>query len=206
MTRSTGRSGRRTWRRLGGISVAVLIEQMRLARAFLTATRAQLESCQANEHATQPRPHRAYPRLTRITKTSGNGGVESERTGQSSSGLDEGRSWYHLKHCKWVLGSTSTMSLRPTDGCRSAGAAVLRLMVRRGFTSRTNDNWSVRCNGLMRSRYAMESTARRVGLTTDGPEIGTRMATGAAPVVLKMKASVISPAEQLAPPWRDRRL
>jgi hypothetical protein len=58
---------------------------------------------------------------------------------------------------------------------------------------------------LMRSRYAMESTARGADLTTDGP-VGTRMAAGAAPVVLKMKASVISPAEQLAPPWRDRRL
>jgi hypothetical protein len=34
----------------------------------------------------------------------------------------------------------------------SAGAAVLRLMVRRGFTPRTNDNWGARCNGLMRSR------------------------------------------------------
>jgi hypothetical protein len=32
--------------------------------------------------------------------------------------------------------------------CRRCGA----LMVRRGFTSRTNDNWSARCNGLMRSR------------------------------------------------------
>jgi hypothetical protein len=47
----------------------------------------------------------------------------------------------------------------------------------------------------------MESTARRVGLTPDGPAIGTRTAAGAAPVVLKMnfsKASVISHAEQLA--------
>ena len=79
-------------------------------------------------------------------------GVDSEPTGQSPSGLEVGRSWYHLKRCKWVLGSTSTMSLRPTDGCPSAGAAVLGLMVRRGFTSRTRDNWSVRCDGLMRSR------------------------------------------------------
>jgi acetyl-CoA carboxylase alpha subunit len=47
----------------------------------------------------------------------------------------------------------------------------------------------------------VESTARRVGSTTDGPEIGTRIAAGAAPVVHKMnysKTSVISPAEQLA--------
>jgi hypothetical protein len=79
-------------------------------------------------------------------------GVDSEPTGQSPSGLEVGRSWNHLKRCKWVLGSTSTMSLRPTDGCPSAGAAVLGLMVRRGFTSRTKDNWSVRCDGLMRSR------------------------------------------------------
>ncbi len=96
--------------------------------------------------------HPTYARLPRVTRTSGNGGVDSERTGQSSSDLDEERSWYHLKRSNWVLGSTSTMPRRPTDGCRSAGAAVLGLMVRRGFTSRTNDNWSVRCNGLMHSR------------------------------------------------------
>jgi hypothetical protein len=96
--------------------------------------------------------HPTYARLPRITRTSGNGGVDSERTGQSSSGLDEGRSWYHLKHCNWVLGLTSTMPRRPTDGCRSAGAAVLSLMVRRGLTPRTSDNWNARCNGLMHSR------------------------------------------------------
>ena len=39
----------------------------------------------------------------------------------------------------------------------------------------------------------MESTALRVGSTTDGPE----MVTEAESVVLKMKASVISHAEQL---------
>ena len=93
--------------------------------------------------------------------------TSGERTGQSSSGLDEGRSWYHLKHCNWVLGSTSTMPRRPTDGCPSAGAAVLRLMDRGGVTSRTNDNWNARCNGLMRSREAVESTARGVGVTPD---------------------------------------
>jgi hypothetical protein len=90
--------------------------------------------------------------VTSNHENEGNGGVESERTGQSSSGLDERRSWYHLKRCKWVLGSTSTMPRRPTDGCQSAGAAALRLMVRKGFTSRTNDNWNVSCDGLMHSR------------------------------------------------------
>jgi hypothetical protein len=65
-------------------------------------------------------------------------------TGQSSSGLGRGRSWYHQKCCKWVLGSTATIRPRPTDGCPSAGAAALKLTVRRGFTYRTNDNWSVR--------------------------------------------------------------
>jgi len=47
----------------------------------------------------------------------------------------------------------------------------------------------------------VESNARRIGFTTDGPEIGTRSAAGAAPVALKMnysKASVLSHAEQLA--------
>ena len=102
--------------------------------------------------AIQPRPHRAYPRLPRITRLSSNGFVDGEWTWHSSTGLEVGRSWYHLKRCKWVLGSTSTIFRRPTDGCQSAGAAALRLMVRRGFTSRTRDNWSVRCDGLMRSR------------------------------------------------------
>ena len=90
--------------------------------------------------------------IPRITRTSGNGSVDSERTGQSSSGLDEERSWYHLKRSNWVLGLTSTMPRRPTDGCPSAGVAVLGLMVRRGFTPPTNDNWSAHCNGLMHSR------------------------------------------------------
>jgi hypothetical protein len=40
----------------------------------------------------------------------------------------------------------------------------------------------------------VESNARRVGSTTDGPE----MVAGPASVVLEMKASVISHAEQLA--------
>jgi len=44
----------------------------------------------------------------------------------------------------------------------------------------------------------VESVARRVGLTTDDQEIGTRTAAGAVPVVLKMRASVLSHAEQLA--------
>ena len=42
---------------------------------------------------------------------------------------------------------------------------------------------------------------RRVGLTTDGPEVGTRMAAGAPVVVFKInysKASVLSQAAQLA--------
>jgi hypothetical protein len=97
--------------------------------------------------------------------------TSGERTRQSSSGQDEGKSWYHLKHCNWVLGSTSTMPRRPTDGCPSAGAAVLRHMVRKGVTSRTNDNWNARCNGLLRSREVVESTARGVSVTPDPPAL-----------------------------------
>jgi hypothetical protein len=146
VTRSIGRSDRRTWRRLGGISVAVLIEQMRLARVFLPRERSW---SLAKPTSTLDTPNQAS---TRYLESRERVATSGERTGQSSSGLDEGRPWYHLKYCNWVLGSTSTMPRRPTDGCRSAGAAVLRLMVRRGVTSRTNDNWNARCNGLMRNR------------------------------------------------------
>jgi predicted secreted protein len=50
----------------------------------------------------------------------------------------------------------------------------------------------------MRSRSPAESIARRVGSTPDGPEIATRFGPGAAPVVLEMRASVLSQAEQRA--------
>jgi hypothetical protein len=92
-----------------------------------------------------------------------------ERTAQSSSRLDEERSWHQLKYCKSVLGSTSTMPPRRTAGWPSAGAAVLRPTVRRGVTSRTNDEWNGRCNGLRRSREAVESTGRGIGATPDLP-------------------------------------
>jgi len=74
------------------------------------------------------------------------------RPGNRGTGWRRGDSWHHLKRCKWVLGSTRTMPLKPTGRCLSAGAVVLGLMVRRGFTFRTSDNWSVRCDGLMRRR------------------------------------------------------
>ncbi len=50
----------------------------------------------------------------------------------------------------------------------------------------------------MRSRSPAESIARRVGSTPDGPDVATRIGAGAAPVVLEMRASVLSQAEQLA--------
>ena len=46
--------------------------------------RRRLRTTRRCEEGYTPRSHRAYPRLTRITRTSGNGGVDSERTEQSS--------------------------------------------------------------------------------------------------------------------------